>query len=162
MQGQSQTRPEVSTLVYGDGRGKVNYNINLKAEGLGATGFPRSRAWISSAGPIALSGEGVEVLGLGDPYETGTGFLVTPVVAWTDRMPSVAPSPDEVAEVFDVPWHFLMDAANHRQDHYERDGEPRRYFWAMPYGERYIWGVTAGILRALHDRLVASGAEVVA
>lgn len=111
---------------------------------------------------VALSGEGVEVLGLGDPYETGTGFLVTPVVAWIDRMPSVAPSPDEVAEVFDVPWHFLMDAANHRQDHYERDGEPRRYFWAMPYGERYIWGVTAGILRALHDRLVASGAEVVA
>lgn len=111
---------------------------------------------------VALSREGVEVLGLGDPYETGTGFLVTPVVAWIDRMPSVAPSPDEVAEVFDVPWHFLMDAANHRQDHYERDGEPRRYFWAMPYGERYIWGVTAGILRALHDRLVASGAEVLA
>lgn len=111
---------------------------------------------------VALSGEGIEVLGLGDPYETGTGFLVTPVVGWTDRMPSVAPSPDEVAEVFDVPWHFLMDAANHRQDHYERDGEPRRYFWAMAYGERYIWGVTAGILRALHDRLVTTGAEVVA
>jgi 8-oxo-dGTP pyrophosphatase MutT (NUDIX family) len=102
---------------------------------------------------VALSVEGIEVLGLGDRYETGTGFLVTPVVAWTTSAPVTRPNPDEVAEVFEVPWAFLMDAANHRQDHYELEGQPRRYFWAMPYGERYIWGVTAGILRALHDRL---------
>ena len=108
---------------------------------------------------VALSPEGVEVLGVGDPYETGTGFLVTPVVAWTEHAPQTTPSPDEVAEVFEVPWAFLMDAANHRQDHHELEGQPRRYFWAMPYGERYIWGVTAGILRALHDRLDARAAE---
>ena len=102
---------------------------------------------------VALSVEGIEVLGLADRYETGTGFLVTPVVAWTTATPATEPNPDEVAEVFEVPWDFLMDAANHRQDHYELEGQPRRYFWAMPYGERYIWGVTAGILRALHDRL---------
>lgn len=102
---------------------------------------------------VALSVEGIEVLGLADRYETGTGFLVTPVVAWTTAVPATRPNPDEVAEVFEVPWGFLMDAANHRQDHYELEGQPRRYFWAMPYGERYIWGVTAGILRALHDRL---------
>lgn len=102
---------------------------------------------------VALSVEGIEVLGLGDLYETGTGFLVTPVVAWTTVAPRTEPNPAEVAEVFEVPWAFLMDAANHRQDHYELEGQPRRHFWAMPYGERYIWGVTAGILRALHDRL---------
>ena len=111
---------------------------------------------------VALSREGVEVLGLGDPYETGTGFLVTPVVAWTTASPRTEPNPDEVAEVFEVPWAFLMDAANHRQDHYELEGQPRRYFWAMPYGERYIWGVTAGILRALHDRLEARAGEAAA
>ena len=67
-----------------------------------------------------------------------------------------------VAEVFETPWDFLMDAANHRRDFYDMDEGLRRWFWAMPWGERYIWGVTAGILRALHDRLVASGAEVLA
>ncbi len=111
---------------------------------------------------VALSAEGLEVLGLGDPYETGTGFLVTPVVAWTTAAPRTEPNPDEVAEVFEVPWSFLMNAANHRQDHYELEGQPRRYFWAMPYGERYIWGVTAGILRALHDRLDAGKDEAAA
>jgi 8-oxo-dGTP pyrophosphatase MutT (NUDIX family) len=111
---------------------------------------------------VALSAEGLEVLGLGDPYETGTGFLVTPVVAWTTVVPTTEPNPAEVAEVFEVPWGFLMDAANHRQDHYELEGQPRRYFWAMPYGERYIWGVTAGILRALHDRLDGNEDEVAA
>lgn len=111
---------------------------------------------------VALSVEGIEVLGLADRYETGTGFLVTPVVAWTTDSPRTEPNPDEVAEVFEVPWAFLMNAANHRQDHYELEGQPRRYFWAMPYGERYIWGVTAGILRALHDRLDAREGEAAA
>ncbi|MBU2167140.1 MAG: CoA pyrophosphatase [Alphaproteobacteria bacterium] len=111
---------------------------------------------------VALSVEGIEVLGLADRYETGTGFLVTPVVAWTTTAPRTEPNPAEVAEVFEVPWAFLMDAANHRQDHYELEGQPRRYFWAMPYGERYIWGVTAGILRALHDRLDADEDEAAA
>ncbi len=45
----------------------------------------------------------VEVLGLGDAYETGTGFLVTPVVGWIDRLPPLTASPDEVAEVFEAP-----------------------------------------------------------
>lgn len=111
---------------------------------------------------VALAVEGIEVLGLADRYETGTGFLVTPVVAWTTDSPRTEPNPDEVAEGFEVPWAFVMDAANHRQDHYELEGQPRRYFWAMPYGERYIWGVTAGILRALHDRLDAGKDEAAA
>ncbi|MBL0948444.1 CoA pyrophosphatase [Brevundimonas sp.] len=111
---------------------------------------------------VALAVEGIDVLGLADRYETGTGFLVTPVVAWTTDSPRTEPNPDEVAEVFEVPWAFLMNAANHRQDHYELEGQPRRYFWAMPYGERYIWGVTAGILRALHDRMDAREGEAAA
>lgn len=101
---------------------------------------------------VGLDPGAVEVLGLGDPYETGTGFLVTPVVGWLAAPPLLTPSPAEVAEVFETPWDFLMDAANHRRDFYDREGL-RRWFWAMPWGERYIWGVTAGILKALHARL---------
>ncbi|WP_374516431.1 CoA pyrophosphatase [Brevundimonas sp.] len=102
---------------------------------------------------VALDPGAVEVIGLGDGYETGTGFLVTPVVGWLAESPTTRPSPDEVAEVFEVPWDFLMDPANHRRDSYQRDGEPRRWFWAMPWEQRYIWGVTAGIVRALRVRL---------
>jgi 8-oxo-dGTP pyrophosphatase MutT (NUDIX family) len=102
---------------------------------------------------VALDPAAVEVLGVGDAYETGTGFLITPVVGWLAEPPQTAPSPDEVAEVFEVPWDFLMDPGNHRRDFYDRDGQPRRWFWAMTHEERYIWGVTAGIVRALRIRL---------
>ena len=111
---------------------------------------------------VALEPKAVEVLGLSDAYETGTGFLVTPVIGWLERPPVTTPSPDEVAEVFETPWDFLMDAANHRRDFYDLDEGLRRWFWAMPWGERYIWGVTAGILKGLHARLYGDEAQPVA
>ncbi len=111
---------------------------------------------------VALEPKAVEVLGLSDAYETGTGFLVTPVIGWLERPPVTTPSPDEVAEVFETPWDFLMDAANHRRDFYDLDEGLRRWFWAMPWGKRYIWGVTAGILKGLHARLYGDEAQPVA
>lgn len=104
---------------------------------------------------VALDPAQVEVLGVGDAYETGTGFLVTPVVGWLKTPPQTTPSPDEVAEVFEAPWAFLIDPGNHRRDFYDPVGGPRRWYWAMPYGERYIWGVTAGIIKAMAARLYA-------
>lgn len=102
---------------------------------------------------VALDRTGVEVLGLADTYETGTGFRITPVIGWLDRPPTLKASEDEVAEIFEAPWSFLMDVTNHRRDHLDPPSGPRRWFWAMPYEERYIWGVTAGILRGLHARV---------
>lgn len=111
---------------------------------------------------VALDPAVVEVLGLGDAYETGTGFLVTPVVGWLTASPRVTPSPAEVAEVFEVPWDFVMDPINHRRDSYQLEGQPKRWFWAMPWEERYIWGATAGILRNLCARLYGDEADKVA
>ncbi len=108
---------------------------------------------------VALDTAEVEVLGLCDTYQTGTGFLITPVVGWLRYTPATTPAPGEVAEVFEVPWDFLMDPANHRKDSLERDGQ-RRWFWAMPFEQRYIWGVTAGIVRALRDRLYGGEADL--
>jgi 8-oxo-dGTP pyrophosphatase MutT (NUDIX family) len=102
---------------------------------------------------VALDPAVVEVLGVGDAYETGTGFLVTPVVGWLKETPVTQAALDEVAEVFEVPWDFLMDPANHRRDSYDREGQPRRWYWAITHEQRYIWGVTAGIVRALRTRL---------
>jgi 8-oxo-dGTP pyrophosphatase MutT (NUDIX family) len=108
---------------------------------------------------VALDPGVVELLGLGDPDETGTGFLVTPVVGWLTKPPLVTPSPAEVAEVFEAPWDFLMDPVNHRRDYYDPEEGPRRWFWAMPFEDRYIWGVTAGILKGLFGRLYGDEAE---
>lgn len=102
---------------------------------------------------IGLAPGLVEILGVGDAYETSTGFLVTPVVGWLTGEPVLSPSPAEVAETFEAPWSFLMDPVNHRREYLETEGGPRRWFWAMPYRERYIWGVTAGIVRRLCARL---------
>lgn len=101
---------------------------------------------------IDLDPADVEVLGLGDPYQTGSNFLITPVIGWLPTLPALTPSPDEVAEIFTVPWDFLMDQANHQRGTIEWEGAPR-LFWAMPFEDRYIWGATAGMLRALSQRL---------
>ena len=58
----------------------------------------------------------------------------------------------EVADAFEVPLAFLMDAAEPRAHSRDWKGVTRNYY-AMPFGERYIWGVTAGILRNLYERL---------
>jgi 8-oxo-dGTP pyrophosphatase MutT (NUDIX family) len=101
---------------------------------------------------IGLAPELVEPLGWLDPYLTGTGFRVTALVALIDPAFKPTLNPDEVADVFETPFAFLMDAANHRLEERQWRGRTRK-FYAMPYGERYIWGVTAGILRNLYERL---------
>jgi hypothetical protein len=45
-----------------------------------------------------------------------------------------------------------MNPDNHQRHSREWQGA-RRYFYAMPYQHRYIWGATAGILRNLYDRV---------
>ena len=52
-----------------------------------------------------------------------------------------------------VPLAFLLDAGNHRYEKAFYRGRIRNY-WAMPYGERFIWGATAGMLVTLHRILM--------
>ncbi|ACA18818.1 NUDIX hydrolase [Methylobacterium sp. 4-46] len=99
----------------------------------------------------------VRPLGYLDAYLSGTGFLVTPVVGLVDPAAPLSLNPNEVAEAFEVPLAFLMDLANHALHSREWRGRQRRYY-AIPFGERYIWGVTAGILRNFSDRLAGAPA----
>ena len=108
---------------------------------------------------VALPPTAVEVLKLGGRYETVTGFVVTPVVGWVEDLPPLTPSDGEVADIFEVPWDFLMDPANHRKDFYDPDEGDRRWFWAMPFEDRYIWGATAGMLKGLYRRLYGDEAD---
>ena len=111
---------------------------------------------------VGLSPDHVEPLGLSDAYETVTGFLVTPVVAWVRPGFTLTTDPREVADAFETPWDFLMDEANHRREFYDAPDGTRRWFWAMPWRERYIWGATAGMLRSLWGRLHDPAREAVA
>ena len=61
----------------------------------------------------------------------------------------------EVDTVFEVPLAFLMSPENHQRHAREWKGALRHYY-AMPYGDHYVWGVTAGILRNMYERLYGS------
>jgi 8-oxo-dGTP pyrophosphatase MutT (NUDIX family) len=95
----------------------------------------------------------VEVLGTIPDYSTGTGYLITPVVAWIDAPVDYRPDPTEVAECFEVPFSFLIDTRNHRLESAMYKGRMRSYY-AVPYHHRYIWGATAGMLVTL-TRVIA-------
>lgn len=107
---------------------------------------------------VGLERDQVEVLGSLPDYETGTAFVVTPVVALVQPDAVLKPNPYEVADVFEVPLRFLLDPANHRQHRLQWQGLEREWF-SMPYDdagrERYIWGATAGMLRNFYRFMVA-------
>lgn len=115
---------------------------------------PMAAALREAEEEIGLSSDQVEVLGPIDRYETATGFLVTPFVAVAH--PAFRPIADdnEVAEVFETPLDFLMDARNRERRSYEWDGRTR-HFYAYEWEGRTIWGATAGMLKALADRIEA-------
>ncbi|MEO1199021.1 MAG: CoA pyrophosphatase [Pseudomonadota bacterium] len=101
---------------------------------------------------IGLDRNEVTPLGYLDLYETSTGFRIVPVVGLVRPGFDLLIDRNEVAAVFEVPLSFLMSPANHQRHSRNWQGK-RRSFYAMPYGEHYIWGATAGMLRALYDRL---------
>jgi 8-oxo-dGTP pyrophosphatase MutT (NUDIX family) len=101
---------------------------------------------------IGLQPRHVTPTGLLDDYETVTGFLVTPVVGFVRPGFSLTLDAFEVADAFEVPLAFLLDPSNHQVHSRIRHGERRRYY-VFEYGERYIWGATAGMIMNLYRRL---------
>lgn len=101
---------------------------------------------------IGLPRVAVDVLGALPSHETVTGFQVTPVLSLIQ--PGFVPVPEagEVAEVFEVPFHHVMDRANYSIQYRRWLGE-RRYYFTVPWGPYYVWGATARMLRALADRI---------
>jgi 8-oxo-dGTP pyrophosphatase MutT (NUDIX family) len=113
---------------------------------------PQDAALREAKEEIGLAEQFVEPLGWLDPFFTGTGFRVAPLVALVEPSFVLTVNKLEVDEVFETPFAFLMDAANHRLEELEWLGQRRRYY-AMPHEGRYIWGATAGILRNLYEKL---------
>jgi 8-oxo-dGTP pyrophosphatase MutT (NUDIX family) len=101
---------------------------------------------------IGLQAEQVELVGLSTPFRLQTGYDVTPVVGFVDSRFEPNADPTEVAEVFEAPFMFLMNPAN-RVRRLREQPEPPRWHYAITWGDRVIWGATAAMLIALHDRL---------
>jgi 8-oxo-dGTP pyrophosphatase MutT (NUDIX family) len=101
---------------------------------------------------VALPRGAVEVVGTTDLYRTGTGFSITPVVGVVPPDLPLVAAEDEVASVFEVPLAFLLDPANQVEASAEWQGQRRRYYEII-WGERRIWGATAGMIVNLSRRL---------
>ena len=129
----------------------------------GQIAFPGGKIDQGDQGPLAaalreaqeevgLDSRLVEPLGYLDLYLTFSGFRILPVVARVAPGYKLTLNASEVADAFEVPLDFLMGPENHQRHSRDWKGIQRHYY-AMPYQERYIWGVTAGILRNLYERV---------
>jgi 8-oxo-dGTP pyrophosphatase MutT (NUDIX family) len=101
---------------------------------------------------IGLDAALIDPIGYLDLYLTFSGFRILPVVARVIPNYELRINASEVADAFEVPLAFVMDTANHRKGSRDWKGVTRHYY-EMPFGERYIWGVTAGILRNLYEKI---------
>jgi 8-oxo-dGTP pyrophosphatase MutT (NUDIX family) len=101
---------------------------------------------------VGLPREFVDPIGYLGLYGTSFGFRILPTVARVTPGFKIRMSEGEVVDTFEVPLSFLMNPANHQVHSKEFRGMLRSYY-AMPYGQRYIWGATAGMLRMLYERI---------
>ena len=132
----------------------------------GQISFPGGRCESTDASPaatalretneeIGLSSAHVEIIGYLPEYRTATGFRVTPVVAMVTPPFDLRLDAFEVAEAFEVPLSFLLDPANHQRHSLHYRGKLRHYY-AMPFGDYFIWGATAGMIMSLCRALESS------
>ena len=129
----------------------------------GQIAFPGGKIDATDATPVAaalreadeevgLAASAVEPIGYLDVYMTTLGYRIVPVVARVRQGFTLTLNPGEVEDVFEVPLSFMMEVANHQTHSREWQGMMRSYY-AIPFGERYIWGVTAGIFRNLQQKV---------
>jgi len=131
----------------------------------GQVSFPGGRREYTDAGSvetalretreeIGLGADFIEVVGLLDDYETGTGFRVTPVVSFVSEGFTLTLDSFEVADAFEVPLDYLFDPANHHRRSRDFNGT-RRSYYVFEYHDRVVWGATAGMLMNLYRRVTA-------
>lgn len=105
---------------------------------------------------VGLPAPAIEVVGYLDDYPTLTRYLVTPVVAMVEDVAEVRPCAREVAEIFEVPLEFLLDARNFERKILSREGLNVPFF-ELNYGAYRIWGATAGMLWNLAEKVEQHG-----
>lgn len=102
---------------------------------------------------VALNPTSVELIGRLPTHETGTGFLVTPVVGLVTPGVVLRPAAEEVAAILSLPLAALLDPTQPRRSRIKLKGGEWREFWVWPHDDHHIWGATAAILVNLARRL---------
>src|SRR5579862_211320 len=118
---------------------------------------PRAAALREAREEIGLDERFVSVVGFLPDHVVMTGFRVTPLVAFVRPGFELLLDFKEVTDTFEVPLAHVFDPANH-QLRLRRSGFTGEEveFCDIPYGERIIWGATAGMLLTLY-RLCLEG-----
>ena len=113
---------------------------------------PDQTALREAAEEVGLDPALPDVVGRLPSLLTGTGYLVTPVVALL-RPPFVLHNdPGEVEDAFEYPLSRLLDPAAPERRRQEFRGRMRE-FWVWPHDRYYIWGATASMLVTLSSVL---------
>jgi 8-oxo-dGTP pyrophosphatase MutT (NUDIX family) len=117
-----------------------------------ADASPEAAALREAYEEIGLEADFVETIGRLPAYLTTTGFRITPVIGLVRPDYALTLNREEVDAAFEVPFAFVMNPDNHKRESRVWEGR-ERFYYSMPYLEHNIWGVTAGILRVLYERL---------
>jgi 8-oxo-dGTP pyrophosphatase MutT (NUDIX family) len=115
---------------------------------------PEDAALRETSEEIGLPATAIEVIGRMPDYVTGSGYRIVPVLGTVTPPFELAINEHEVDAAFEVPLRFLMSAENHKRES-RMWKERERFYYTMPYVERFIWGITAVIIRTLYERLYA-------
>jgi len=113
---------------------------------------PRQAALREAWEELGIHERDVTIVGETDRYLTGSGYDITPVLATVPADLPITPNPTEVAAWFEPPFGFVLDAANHAEQAAHFEGRTRRYIEIL-WNEHRIWGVTAGIIANLAQRI---------
>ena len=161
----AETRPAAVLIPVIDRRPEASVLLTRRTETLsqhaGQIAFPGGKMDQTDGSPVdtalreaeeevGLDRAHVEVIGFLETYQTITNIRVAPAVAVVSPNFTLQLDPREVADAFEVPLRFLMSGENHQIHSFRRQGR-ERYYYAMPYGDHYIWGATAGILHNLYE-----------
>ncbi|MBA3446590.1 MAG: CoA pyrophosphatase [Pseudaminobacter sp.] len=113
---------------------------------------PEDAALRETMEEIGLDAEHIEIIGRIPDYVAGSGYRIAPVLGIVRPGFQLTINEHEVDAAFEVPLRFLMDPTNHERGSRMWD-DKEWFYYDMPYGGRRIWGVTAGIIRTLYERL---------
>ncbi len=106
---------------------------------------PEQAAIREAAEEIGLDPRLPEIIAILPEHLVGSGFRVTPVIAFLQPPFDLTPDPSEVQEVFELPLSVVMDPLAPERKCAEFRGRERE-FWVWPHERHTIWGATAAML----------------
>jgi len=116
---------------------------------------PAAAALREAEEEIALDRSFAEPIGYLDVHVTPSGYCIVPTLARIREGFTLRVSPGEVDSAFEVPLAFLMAPQNYERQQGQWNQLTTSVSAIQFEGDR-IWGVTAGILRNLRERIYAA------